>query len=210
MATIPLALDGYTDLPPGKIANVVTYLELAPLPPPTTTQRKPPGLEVRPIAEPSTEWFRDIYRRVGEDRLWFSAAMMSDAQLAAELTAPETLILALERGGSAIGIAELRFGTGDVEVVTFGVVPEAVGIGAAGMLMDVALSEAARSGTRRVWLHTCSFDHPAAIPFYLKRGFRAFKYAIEVVDDPRLTGVLPATAAPHVPIVRPAEPAKPD
>jgi hypothetical protein len=32
MKTIPLTLDGYTDLPPGKIANLVTYLEMSAAP----------------------------------------------------------------------------------------------------------------------------------------------------------------------------------
>jgi hypothetical protein len=27
----------------------------------------------------------------------------------------------------------------------------------------------------RVWLHTCSLDHPAALPNYMKRGFTLFK-----------------------------------
>jgi hypothetical protein len=26
-----------------------------------------------------------------------------------------------------------------------------------------------------VWLHTNSFDHPSALPNYLKRGFEVFK-----------------------------------
>ncbi len=58
-------------------------------------------------------------------------------------------------------------------------------------------------GARRVWLHTCSFDHPAAVRFYRRHGFRGFKFAIEVSDDPRLAGFLPEDAAPHVPLIRP-------
>jgi hypothetical protein len=54
-----------------------------------------------------------------------------------------------------------------------------------------------------VWLHTCTFDHPAAVPFYLKSGFKPFKFAIEVTDDPRLFGRLPETAAAHVALIHP-------
>lgn len=28
--------------------------------------------------------------------------------------------------------------------------------------------------TRRVWVHTCSLDHPNALPGYQARGFRLF------------------------------------
>jgi hypothetical protein len=77
MDTLPLSLNGYTDLPPGKIADVVTYFELT-APPPNMTRDAPSGLSVRHVVEPSVAWFRDIYRRIGEDWLWFGAAMMSD------------------------------------------------------------------------------------------------------------------------------------
>ena len=29
-------------------------------------------------------------------------------------------------------------------------------------------------GTKRVWLHTSTLDHPNALPNYLRRGFRGF------------------------------------
>jgi hypothetical protein len=71
--------------------------------------------------------------------------------------------------------------------------------------MEHTLAGAFRPGIGRVWLHTCTFDHPAAVRFYLRSGFRGWKFAIEVSDDPRLTGALPASAAPHVPLLRPRE-----
>src|SRR5438132_6476379 len=36
-----------------------------------------------------------------------------------------------------------------------------------------------------------SLDHPLALPFYLRSGFSPFKRHLEIVEDPRLTGVLP-------------------
>jgi len=54
---------------------------------------------------------------------------------------------------------------------------------------------------QRVWLHTCTSDHPSALAFYQKIGFVPYKRAIEVADDPRLNGEMPRTAAPHVPIL---------
>ena len=131
-------------------------------------------------------------------------AVMPDAELSALLNAPTTVVLALEQKGRATGLAEMSFATpGEVEIVMFGVVPEAVGTGAARALMEAALARAAQPEIGRVWLHTCTFDHPAAVRFYLGHGFRAFKYAIEVADDPRLSGHLPPTAARHVPLIEP-------
>src|ERR1700730_4459160 len=124
MKTIPLALDGYTDLPPGKIANVVTYLEMSAAPDLPRAVR--PALLVRRLARPDLDWYRALYRRIGEPWLWFSRAVMPDERLRRVIADPATEILVLERGGMVIGFAELsRVVAGEVEVAMFGVVPEA-------------------------------------------------------------------------------------
>jgi GNAT superfamily N-acetyltransferase len=202
MTTIPLSLDGYTDLPPGKIANVVTFLERTT--PPAPAEALPPGLAMVLVTKPSPSWYRALYRRIGEDWLWISRAVMPEDELADLISRSSTTILALERSGQAIGLVELDASSpGEVEIVTFGVVPEETGTGAAKVLMEGALARGFSGGVQRVWLHTCTFDHPAAVRFYLHQGFRAFKFAIEVSDDPRLSGFLPEDAAPHVPLIRP-------
>ena len=199
--TIALSLDGYTDLPPGKIANVVTFFELTE--PPTAAPIVRPGLTVRHIRAPATAWYRALYRRIGENWLWFSRADMSNAELTAIILRSTTAVLALEEAGAAIGLAEIDLsGAGNAEIVTFGVVPEATGRGVARVLMGHTLDFAFANGAGRVWLHTCTFDHPAAVRFYNGCGFRAYKFAIEVSDDPRATGALPVTAGPHVPFIK--------
>jgi GNAT superfamily N-acetyltransferase len=201
MKTIPLALDGYTDLPPGKIANVVTYLEMTGPPGPPRVAR--PDLSVRWLPSPDLGWYRGLYRRIGEAWLWFSRAVMPDEILSRRLADPAIEIHLLEGNGGPLGFAELsRHVPGEVEVAMFGVVPEATGTGAARYLMEAALDKAWLPGIRRVWLHTCTFDHPAALRFYQARGFRPYKLAIEVSDDPRLKGHLPESAGPHVPLIR--------
>jgi hypothetical protein len=51
-------------------------------------------------------------------------------------------------------------------------------------------------------VHTCTLDHPAALAFYQRSGFVAYRRQVEIDDDPRLDGTLPADAAPHVPLIR--------
>jgi hypothetical protein len=60
--------------------------------------------------------------------------------------------------------------------------------------------EAWRGPVERVWLHTCSEDHPDAIDVYRRIGFRVYHREAEWVRDPRLTGLLPGDAGPHVPL----------
>lgn len=201
--TIP---DGYTDLPPGKIASVVTYLEMRARPA-LPTAAPPPGLSVRQVMKPDLNWYRQLYRAVGQDWLWFSRGRMSDAELAQIIHHPRVQVFALSDGNADKGLMELDGrAESEVEIAYLGLTADIVGRGAGQFLMAQALDVAWADNPGRVWVHTCTHDHPRAVSFYLKAGFVPYKRALEVTDDPRLIGDAPPTAAPHVPILRPQKP----
>jgi len=192
--------DGYSDVPAGKIAAVVTHLEMTS--PPARRDDPPGNWSLRKVDTPALDWYRDLFRRVGEDWLWFSRARMSDADLAAIINAPDIEIYALAVDGRDEGLLELDFRQpGQCELVYFGVIARLIGTGAARFLMNRALQRAWSNGVRRVWVHTCTFDHPSAVAFYQRSGFRPFRRQIEIADDPRLDGTAPRDAARHVPII---------
>ncbi len=192
--------DGYSDVPAGKIAAVVTHLEMTA--PPARRDDPPVNWSLRKTDAPALDWYRDIFRRVGEDWLWFSRARMSDAELAAILNAPGIEVYALVLDGRDEGLLELDFREpGQCELVYFGATAGLIGTGAARFLMNRALEIAWSRDLHRVWVHTCTFDHPSAVAFYERSGFRPFRRQIEVEDDPRLDGTAPRTAARHIPII---------
>lgn len=198
-----LDLRGYLDLPPGRLATLVTFLEATERPPPRPAVDRP-DLELRHHPRPDLEAYRRLYRAIGTPWLWFSRLLLDDAALASILHDPAVELHVLEQAGRPVGILELDLReAGEVELAFFGLVPEAVGTGAGRWLMARALGLAWRPGIRRVWVHTCHLDHPAALAFYVRSGFRPYKLAVEVFDDPRLAGVLPREAAPHVPLLEP-------
>jgi len=192
--------DDYHDLPAGKIAAVVTHLEMHAPPPP---RRGPEGgWSLRRVVSPELAWFRALYRRIGENWLWYSRLVMPDADLAAILMSPQVEVYALESEGRDEGLLELDFRTpGNCELAFFGVTEPLIGSGAGRWLMNRALERAWSAPVSRVWVHTCTFDHPSALAFYQRSGFRPFRRQSQIVDDPRLAGVLPLTAAPHVPVI---------
>lgn len=195
--------DGYHDVPNGKLAAVVTLLEMTE-PPPARPAPDAPGLALRRVAEPDLVWYRDLYRRVGQDWLWFSRLAAPAAEVEAAIRDPRVEVHALTFEGRDEGLAELdRRQPPDVELAFFGVTPALVGRGAGRWLMARTLDLAWRHRPRRLWVHTCTLDHPGALPFYLRSGFRAYARAVEVADDPRLLGVLPETVAPWLPLIRP-------
>lgn len=199
-----LDLDGYTDLPPGKIAAIVTLLELRERPAPLA-EPADAGLSMRRVERPQTGWYRDLFRRIGQDFLWFSRLRLTESALRAILDDPAVEVYALERDGAAIGMIELDFRAApeEVELSFLGLVPGTTGNGAGRFLMNRANEIVWARAPKRFFVHTCSLDHPAAIPFYRKAGFTAYAMSVEVTDDPRLTGDLPADAAPQVPVLRP-------
>jgi GNAT superfamily N-acetyltransferase len=192
--------DGYSDVPAGKIAAVVTHLEMTA--PPARRDDPPGNWTLRKVDTPELPWYRDLFRRVGEEWLWFSRAWMNDAKLAAIIHAQGIEVYALVVDGRDEGLLELDFREpGQCELVYFGVTGSLIGTGAARFLMNRALEIAWSRDLRRVWVHTCTFDHPSAVAFYQRSGFRPFCRQIEIADDPRLDGTAPHNAARHVPII---------
>jgi GNAT superfamily N-acetyltransferase len=192
--------DGYTDLPPGKLAAVVTYLEMRE--PPPLPACDPTPFAVRRVTQPDPAWYRDLFRRVGEDWLWFSRLRLYDAELSAILHNRAVDVFALSHEGEDHGLLELdRREFPDIELAFLGVTKPLLGRGAGRILMRHAMEAAWSLNPRRFWVHTCTLDHPDAIKFYVRSGFRPYKRAIEIARDPRLTGDLPRSAAPHVPLL---------
>jgi len=192
--------DGYSDVPPGKIAAVVTHLEMRERP---ALPPDPRGSwTLRHAHAPDPDWFRELYRRIGAEWLWFSRLRLSDAELAALIQSPSAEICALVQDGRDEGLLHLDFSeSNQCELSLFGVTAGLIGSGAGRFLINRALERAWRPGVTRLWVHTCSFDHPNALAFYQRAGFRPFRRQVEISDDPRLDGTLPRDVARHVPVI---------
>ncbi|GHG13091.1 MULTISPECIES: GNAT family N-acetyltransferase [Amycolatopsis] len=117
---------------------------------------------------------RELHVRIGTPYRWPSATR-GDGEWARWLAEPREYRL-IEYRGEIAGVADFAAQPGgDVEITTFGLVPEFVGKGLGGFALTLVVADAwALPGTRRVWLHTSTLDHPNALPNYLRRGFRSF------------------------------------
>ncbi|MBH0236587.1 GNAT family N-acetyltransferase [Methylobrevis albus] len=198
----PLA-DGYHAVPPGKLATVVTYLEML-APPPRTAFAAPDGVRLARVTDPDPDAYRALFRQIGTDWMWTSRLVPDEAELVTLITAADTEIYIPVRGDEALGLLELDVGSeNETELRYFGIVPEVVGGGLGRWLMQEGLAAAwRRPGVGRVFVHTCHFDSPQALPFYIRAGFRPYARAVEIFDDPRLAGRLPETASAQVPLIR--------
>jgi GNAT superfamily N-acetyltransferase len=201
----PVLPTGYSPVPPGHIANVATCLEMTAPPPARPGHALAPPLRLERMERPDLVRYRALYRAVGADLMWFSRLVMADDVLAAILGDPAVEVFVLGDGAADLGLLELDFRTeGECELAFFGLAPGAIGQGLGRALMEAALARAWARPIRRLWVHTCTFDHPSALAFYVRSGFRPFAVTVEVAPDPRLTGHLPRDAAPQVPLIEPA------
>lgn len=191
MALIPV--------PDTQVATIVTSLEMRERPRP----RPLPDSRLRLVRwpAPTPARYRALFRRVGAPWLWFSRLVMDDARLTAIVHDDRVEVHAVvDPAGIEIGMLELDFRTdGECELSYVGLVPELTAQGHGRWLMAQALQRAWAPGVARVWVHTCTLDHPRALGFYRASGFVPYRRTVETFDDPRADGTLPADAAPHVP-----------
>ena len=195
------APDGFMDVPAGRVAAIVTSLEMAVAPEGNADFTQPPGVEFQHIAHPTAEWYLRLFRLVGEDWLWFSRLRLSEGELAAIIHNRDVEVYVLRLDGLDAGILELDFrDANQCEIVYFGLIGAHVGKGLGHYLMREAIARAWAKPIKRLWVHTCTLDHPSALQFYRRAGFQPFRQQVEIAIDPRTNGELPRTAGSHVPI----------
>jgi len=193
--------NGYYELPKGRLVNVVTCLEMLQAPG-VAAPVWPKGFSLKRCDPDDLAGYRALFRKVGQDLMWFSRLIMPDEKLRAILANSSVASFTLLDGDEAVGLLELNFEqAGECELAFFGLVAGKVGQGLGRTLMQEGLARAWARPISRLWVHTCHYDHPRALGFYQASGFKPYAVMVEVHDDPRLSGHLPLRAAPHVPLI---------
>ena len=196
-----VALDGFTSVPPGRVATIVTSLEMTSPPSIKAEALKRVAGELVRVDHPGIDWYRRLFRTVGEDWLWFSRLRMARDELAAVIHDPAIHVYVLRVDSCEAGFLELDFREiGQCEIAFFGLVPNEIGKGLGAYLMREAITRAWNAPIQRLWMHTCTLDHPSALAFYRRAGFRPYRQQVEIAADPRVNGELPRSAGAHVPI----------
>ena len=121
------------------------------------------------------------YQLVGEPWSWTDKLSLPDDvwQQYAESESLRTWVAYSK--GSIAGYYELQQQENDnVEIVYFGLAPKFTGKGFGGYLLSHAIESAWSWGnTKRVWVHTCTLDHDAALPNYQARGMTVYRTETE-------------------------------
>ncbi len=141
------------------------------------------GLSVERAEPCPADLYRFLYSSVGARYHWVDRLPWSDEEIEEHVGQPSISIWVLRDGRQPAGYFELaRHDDRSVEIAYLGLLDAFTGEGLGKYLLSAAVRQAWAPGASRVWLHTCTLDHPAALPNYLARGFRVFKtetYSVE-------------------------------
>lgn len=120
---------------------------------------------------------RFLYQLVGEAWQWTDKLSWSDRDWQAYAERKDLRTWVAYSSGAIAGYFELEKQADEhVQIVYFGLSPKFIGQGFGAALLSNAIAEAWGWGdTRRVWVHTCSTDHPSALANYQARGFRCYQ-----------------------------------
>jgi GNAT superfamily N-acetyltransferase len=160
--------------------KVITYhLEMTDPADLLPSRRSGVDLEIRQVKIPCPQFNRFFYTAVGGDWFWIDRLKWTFDQWLAYVDRPVLQTWAAYVDGTPAGYFELEKQPGaQVEIAYFGLLPPFVGQGLGGRLLTAAVESAWEMKASRVWLHTCSLDHPGALANYRARGFRIFKEVI--------------------------------
>ncbi len=130
-------------------------------------------------APPTVAFYRFLYDTVGAPWRWTDRQELDDEALRVLVQHPEIAVYVLYHHGTPAGFAELDLRRPpDVQLVYFGLMPAFIGRGLGSFFLDWAIREAWRHEPQRVWVHTCTLDHPRALPLYEKAGFARYKQEV--------------------------------
>jgi GNAT superfamily N-acetyltransferase len=140
--------------------------------------RIPPDVVLMQAVQPSPELNRFLYAAVGAEYHWNDRLPWTWSEWMAWLARPGVETWVAYQSGTPAGYFELEAQDGgNVEIVYFGLLPAFIGRGLGGYLLTQAVQRAfaMRPDIRRVWLHTCTLDHPGGLAGYRAHGFSTFK-----------------------------------
>ena len=118
-----------------------------------------------------------FYKQIGKQHQWVDRLIWQDKNWIEYVSKKNLKTFILRENNDYVGYFELIFDKNICEIAYFGILEEYIGKGYGGFL----LSEALRIGFKnanRIWVHTCSLDHPNAIENYKSRGMKVFKTEI--------------------------------
>ena len=118
-----------------------------------------------------------FYKQIGKQHQWVDRLIWQDKNWIDYVSKKNLKTYILKQNNDYVGYFELIFDKDICEIAYFGILKEYIGKGYGGFLLSEALKIGFKNANR-IWVHTCSLDHPNAIENYKSRGMKVFKTEI--------------------------------
>ena len=138
---------------------------------------KEKNLEVILEKEPTVDFCKFLYKEVGRDFFWRDRLKWSDQDWLNYISNDFFKLYILKQKNELAGYYELLYDPKipSMEISYFGIFKEFFGKGIGGYLLTEAILTSFNQKINKVWVHTCTLDHPNALKNYLARGMKVFK-----------------------------------
>ena len=138
------------------------------------------NLRIELLKKEKFELNKFFYKQVGKKYQWIDRLIWSDASCQNYISNNNLKTYILKENDELVGYFELIHNTesNNCEIAYFGILEEFFGKGYGGYLLSEAIKLGFNLNAKRVWVHTCSLDHPNAISNYRSRGMKVFKSEI--------------------------------
>lgn len=135
------------------------------------------GLQIYECEIKQFRFNRFLYQFIGEAWEWTDKLSWSDEQWKAYAENDNLRTWVAYCKGAPVGYYELQQqDCGSVEIAYFGLAPKFISHGFGGYVLSHAIKSAwGWEGTKRVWVHTCTLDHPSALQNYKTRGMEIYR-----------------------------------
>jgi len=136
--------------------------------------------------KPDFQLNKFFYKQVGKKHRWIDRLSWSDGKWINYISNKNLETYIISESDELVGFFELLYNPElkETEISYFGLLEEYIGKGIGGYALSVAIKKSFEKNIRRVWLHTCTLDHPNALKNYIARGMRVFKKEnINILDS---------------------------
>ena len=119
-----------------------------------------------------------FYKDIGRKHRWTDRLIWSEADWIKYSSDPKVETYTLKVKDDLAGFFELIFHLDlqETEIAYFGLLQEYRNKKLGGYLLSCAIKKSfEKQDVRRVWVHTCDFDHENALKNYLARGMKIYK-----------------------------------
>ena len=116
-----------------------------------------------------------LYKQIGKKHQWIDRLVWQDKDWIKYISDENLKTYILKQGEDLVGYFELIFNQNECEIAYLGILEEYIGKKIGSYLLSEAIKKSFETGTKRIWVHTCSLDHKHALDNYLSRGMKVFK-----------------------------------